>query len=243
MKAADVMSYRVVTVTPDTTVAAAVELMLKHGISGLPVVDRGGSVVGMVTEGDLLRRAETGTERHRPRWLEFLFGPGRMATEYVHTHGRKVDEVMTRKVITVTRDTGLQEVVHLMERHRIKRLPVLQNDRLVGIVSRANLLPALAHLAAGAPVTKPSDAQLRERVLDEIGKQKWVLSRLIDVVVSDGSVEMHGTLTDDRQREALRVLVENIPGVKKVHDHLIWVEPNSGMAFESPEDNPRPSSG
>ena len=242
MKAADVMRHRVVTVMPDTTVAFAAKLMLHHGVSGLPVVDQAGTVVGMVTEGDLLRRAETGTERRRPHWLEFILGPGPLALDYVRAHGRKVGEVMTRRVVTVAPETPLDEVVRLMERHRIKRLPVLDHGRLVGILSRASLLPMLAHLAAAAPAVAPADAALRERVLTAIEAQPWALPATIDAVVKDGVADLHGVILDERERQALIVAVENVPGVKSVRDHLAWVEPVSGVVLEVPKGDERPNS-
>ena len=146
MKVRDIMSTRVVSIAPDANVLEAVRLMLQNHISGLPVIDRSGALVGVVTEGDFLRRSETGTERKRPRWLEFLMGPRRLADEYVHTHARKVEDVMTREPITITEDAALDEVVRIMERRRIKRLPVVRGAQVIGIVSRANLLHALASL-------------------------------------------------------------------------------------------------
>ncbi len=145
MKASEVMTRNVVTVGRETSVAQAIRLMLDNNISGLPVLDDDGKVVGILTEGDLLRRYETGTERHRPRWLEILMGPGRMAGEYVRTHGRKVQEIMTTDLISVAGDTPLDEVVGVMERRRIKRVPVLDGEVLVGVVSRADLLRSLLH--------------------------------------------------------------------------------------------------
>ncbi len=241
MKAVDVMRHRVVTVTPETAVADAAKLMLQHGVSGLPVLDKAGAVIGMVTEGDLLRRAETGTEKRRPHWLEFILGPGPLAVDYVRAHGRKVGEVMTRRVVAVAPEAPLEEVVRLMERHRIKRLPVLDHGRLVGIVSRASLLPVLAHLAAAAPAGAPEDADLRGRVLAAIEQQPWAMRASIDAVVQDGVVDLHGVILDERERQALCVVVENVPGVKQVRDHLAWVEPVSGMVMPGPEDDARPN--
>ena len=147
MKVKHIMTWPVFSIGPDATVLQAVQLMLRHKISGLPVVDADGKLLGIVTEGDFLRRAETATERRRPNWLNFLVGPGRLADEYVHTHTRNIADVMTPEPYTITEDTSLDEVVKLMEKHRIKRLPVVRNQQLVGIVSRANLLHALASLA------------------------------------------------------------------------------------------------
>ena len=234
MKAADVMRHKVVTVTPETTVAEAAQTMLRHDVSGLPVIDAKGKLVGMVTEGDLLRRAETGTERRRPHWLEFILGPGRLAADYVHAHGRKVEEVMTRKVYGVAPATPLEEVVQLMERHRIKRLPVVERDRVVGIVSRASLLPVLAHLAETAPATTAADTEIRTRVLDAIDKEPWAMRSGIDAVVQGGVVDLRGVILDERERAALRVIAENTPGVSKVIDHLVFVEAYTGTVIEAP---------
>jgi CBS domain-containing protein len=238
MRAADVMKHGVVTIVAETTISDAARLMLHQGISGLPLVDSSGMLVGMVTEGDLLRRTETDTERRRPHWLEFLLGPGRLAGEYVHTHGRKIEEVMTQKVITITPETPLEEVVGLMEKHRIKRLPVIEHDRIVGIVSRADLLHTLAHLAPMAKPTAVSDAEIRKRLLEEFDKEPWALRGALDAVVTKGTVELRGVIGDERQRAALHVAAENVPGVKKIVDHLAWVEPVSGMVIDMPSGAP-----
>src|SRR5262249_33664565 len=215
MKASDVMTREVVSVRPDSSILEAVRLMLQRRISGLPVTDDGGRLVGIVTEGDFLRRVETGTERKRARWIEFLMGPGKLATEYVHTSGRKVQDVMTPDVRTVGEDAPLEKIVHLMERHHVKRLPVVSGGRVVGIVTRANLVRALAGLALEARPAEAGDAAIRERLLAELEKHRWAPLGLIDVAVKDGVVALIGGLTDERQRLALRVAAENVPGVKK----------------------------
>ena len=227
MKASDAMTPRVITVGSDASILEAARLMLQKRISGLPVVDDEGKLIGIVTEGDFLRRAETATERKRPQWLEFLIGPGRLADEYVHSHGRKVEEIMTPDLRTVTEDTPLEAVVHIMERNHIKRLPVVRGNQLVGIISRANLLHALASLAREAPETTKDDATIRDRVLADLEKQPWNAAG-INVVVRNGILELSGVIFDERQRQALKVAAENVPGVKTVHDHLAWVEPISG---------------
>jgi CBS domain-containing protein len=235
MKASDIMTGRVISIAPDASVLEAIRLMLDKHISGLPVIDASGALVGVITEGDFLRRAETGTERKRPRWLEFLLGPRRLAEDYVHTHAFKVEEVMTPEPITVTEDTGLDEVVQILERRRIKRLPVMRGAQVVGIVSRANLLRALASLGGAAPPPAKTDAQIRAQLLAEFDKQLWAPVALIDVVVKDGVVELWGTIMEEAQGEALRVCAENIPGVKSVVSHLTWIEPMSGMVISEPE--------
>lgn len=220
----------------------AITLMLKHGISGLPVVDPSGMVVGIVSEGDFLRRTELGTQRHRPRWLEFLVGPGRLASEYVHACGRKIEEIMTPDPYTVTEETPLADIVQLMERRRIKRVPVVCGRLLVGIVSRANLVRALASLARESDTVATNDAEIRQRVITELRKQAWAPLDLINVVVRDRTVELRGTITEDRARQALIVAAENVAGVKAVRDRLVWVEPVSGTVV-LPEDVAAPPLG
>lgn len=241
MKAADIMTGSPITVKSDSTVMEAVRLMLQRKFSGLPVVDDAGKVVGIVTEGDLLRRAETGTQRRRPRWIEFFVGPGRLATEYAHACGHRIDEVMTQPVLTITEDRPLDEIVNIMERHQIKRLPVVRDGKLVGIVSRANLLRALASVARETKPASVDDAAIRASLLRELERQPWAPTSLIDVVVRNGVVHLWGTILDERQRQGIRVAAENTRGVKAVEDHLVWVEPTSGMVIGSPDEVPRPS--
>jgi len=240
MKARDIMTPEVVSVGPDASILEAIRLMLQNRISGLPVVDPQGKLVGVVTEGDFLRRAETGTERKRARWTEFFMGPGRGADEYVRTHGRKVTEVMTPDPVTITEDTGLDEVVSLMEQRRVKRLPVVRGPRLVGIVSRANLLHALASVARELPSGAKTDPGIRDQILSELARQTWVPRDFINVVVRNGVVELWGTIFDERERQAAKVAAENVAGVNEVRDHLVWVEPMSGMVFEPPAGEPAP---
>ena len=237
MKAHDVMTWGAITVGPDESVTCAVQLMLQNKISGLPVVDDEGEFVGIVTEGDFLRRGELGTQRQRPRWLEFLLGPGRLAAEYVQASGQKVAQVMTREAKTITPETPIEEVVRLMERHRVKRLPVVQGGKLVGIVSRADLLHALGSVARDLKPAAGDDAAIREQIIAECAKQRWAPH--INVVVRDGVVGLWGVITDDRARDAFMVAAENVPGVKGVHDHLAWIEPMSGMVLLSEEDERR----
>jgi CBS-domain-containing membrane protein len=236
MKASDVMTRRIVSIESNASVLQAVRLMLQHKVSGLPVVDANGTLVGIVTEGDFLRRAETATERKRPRWLEFLLGPGRLADEYVRTHARKVADVMTPEPRTITEDTPLENIVQLMEKHSIKRLPVVRGKTLVGIVSRANLLHALASMAPTAPAHAASDRTIRERLLAELEHEKWAPIGALDVIVRNGVVELWGAITDERERQALIVAAQNIAGVKDVRDHLVWVDTMSGTVFNPPEE-------
>lgn len=240
MKAADVMTRNVVSVKPDATILQAARLMLQHHISGLPVIDASGRLVGILSEGDFLRRRETATERRRSRWLEFLMGPGKMASEYTHSHGNKVAEVMTAEVQTIGENTPLEEIVELMERRRIKRVPVVRGDQVIGIITRSNLMHAMVSFARAMPKSAQTDTDIREQLLAEVDKQAWAPAALINVVVHGGVVELWGAVIDDRQREGLKVLAENIPGVKAVRDHLVWIEPTSGTVIEPPEDTAKP---
>ena len=240
MKASDIMTPDPVTIAPDASVIEAIRVMLQRRFSGLPVTNEKGEIIGIVTEGDLLRRTETGTQRKRPRWIEFLVGPGRLASEYAHASGHKIHEVMTTQVQTIPEDMPLDQIVKVMEQHRVKRLPVVKNGKLVGIVSRANLLRALASVmreTKGGGST--DDATIRIRLLAELAKQSWAPNALIDVVVRNGVVHLWGTILDERQRQGIRVAAENTLGVKSVEDHLVWVEPTSGMVISPGDDSPR----
>jgi CBS domain-containing protein len=236
MNAGDVMTQSTVTVDPEASIMHAIQMMLKRRISGLPVVDNTGAVVGILTEGDLLRRAELGTQKRRPRWIEFMIGPGRLAGEYVSACGRKVHEVMTTPVHTVAEDTPLTDVVKIMESKQVKRLPVLRDGRLVGILSRANLLRALVSVVRDTKPANVGDASIRQHLLGELAKQSWAPLALVDVIVKNGVVHLWGTLTEERQRQGIRVVAENTPGVKRVEDHLVWIEPMSGIVVPSIDD-------
>jgi len=234
MQVKDIMTINVISIGADEAIVKAAGLMLQNRISGLPVIDKEGELVGMVTEGDFLRRGELGTQRRRPKWLEFIVGPGKLAEEYVRTSGRKVEDVMTPDPWTVRDDDSLETVVEMMERHHVKRLPVTRGGRMVGIVSRANLLHALATYASDLPAPAGGDSAVRANIMAAFAKQDW--APRVNVIVKDGVVELRGVVTDDRERQGLVVAAENVAGVKKVHDRLVWVEPISGMAFPSAED-------
>ena len=242
MKASDIMTRDPVNVSSQSSIAEAARLMLEHRISGLPVMASDGSVAGMVTEGDLLRRAELGTERHRTRWMELLLGPGRLAGEYVDAHARKVGEVMTSDVLAVAPSDDLADVVRLMEKRHVKRVPVVDNRKLVGIISRADLVRALLHNLTESAVANRMEAvnddTIRDRIVEIIDKEPWGPRFSIEVTVDDGVVDLHGTVTDDRERAAVTVAAENVAGVKVVRDHLVWVEPTSGLVIGANADAP-----
>lgn len=220
MKAKDVMTPHIVTVRADNTVSEVADLLLTHCISAVPVVDDAGNVVGIVSEGDLIRRTELGTaDRKRSWWLRLLTGNATLASEYVKSHATRVRDVMTKKVISVQEDTALSEIAALLEKHRIKRVPVLRDGRLVGIVSRANLIQGLA---AGKIEPKPADlddSAIRLRILEALKGQSWSGITMSGITVTDGVVEFWGLYGSDDERQASRVAAENVPGVRKVDDH------------------------
>jgi CBS domain-containing protein len=235
MKARDVMTQPVTSVEADTSVDVAIRLMLQKKISGLPVIDASGSLIGMVTEGDFLRRAEAGTQHRHSRWLDFLMGPGLLAEQYTKSHGRKVGEVMSREVKSVDEHTQLGDIVSMMERHHIKRVPVLRGKKLVGIVTRANLLRALASVIHKLPPSSTDDAGIRQKILEQLRSEKWAPVATVDAIVRDGVATLTGYVLDERERAALKVLVENVPGVKQVRDQMVWVEPMSGITIPPDE--------
>ena len=233
MNASEIMTRNVVTVTRSTPIREAIRLMLDNRISGLPVVDAAGRVEGILTEGDLLRRSEIATEKRRWPWLDFLLGPGRSASEYVRTHGRICEQLMSHDVISVTLETSLAEIVELMERRHIKRLPVIENGVLVGIVSRPDLLAAVARALDSPQSPTDGDDAIRERVLAELAKVDWAPRAGLTITVVDGIVAFDGVILDEHERGALRVAAENVPGVKGIIDRLVWVEPVSGTVLEA----------
>ena len=236
MRADQIMTRTVITVTPETKIAEAANIMLEKHVSGLPVVDASGKLVGIVSEGDFIRRSEIGTQRKRGRFLKFILGPGKAAADFVHEHGKKVSEIMTPEPLTIVEYTPLEQIVQLMEKNNIKRLPVLNaEEKLVGIVSRANLLQAVASLAREIPDPTADDDQIRNRVIDTIERYDWCPFGL-SVIVRDGIVHLSGVITQEHSRHAAIVAAENVTGVKKVHDHLCWVDTMSGMYLNSPED-------
>ncbi len=237
MKVESIMTPGIVAVSPDTPVIDAARLMLEKRISGMPVVEGDGRLVGVFTEGDLLRRTELGTDHRNGGWIEFLFGSGRRATDYAHTHGVRVEEVMTRHPLTCRASDDLRTVIEVMIERAIKRLIVVADGRPIGIVSRADVVRAFLEAAlerakADAPA---SEAETQDRIRVALKAETWVPHRTMDAEVRNGKVILSGTLTDARQREAIRVVVEReAPGFAIV-DHMVWIEPYSGNVMEVPE--------
>ena len=235
MRAHQIMTKYVTTVTPHTTIEDAANIMLRCHLSGVPVVNDEGSLVGIVSESDFLRRTEIGTERKRPAFLQFFASAGKLAADFVHERGRKVEDIMTRDPVTVTEQTPLSELVELMEKRGIKRLPVLSGKVMVGIVTRSNLLQAVASLAREIPDPTADDDHIRDRVTRTIQATDWRPAGF-QATVRNGIVHLHGIIFDDHVRQATIVAAKNIAGVKEVHDHLCYVDTYSGFYVESPED-------
>lgn len=236
MRAHQIMTKDVITVTPQTTIEEAAKIMLQTHISGLPVLNDAGRLVGIVSESDFLRRSEIGTGRKRFSWLQFILGAGRVASEFVRERGRKVGDIMTPDPITVDEETPLEDLVRLMEKNDIKRLPVMSGRTLKGIVTRSNLLQAVASMAHEIPDPTADDDHIRDRIIRTVNQTDW---RPIGfkVTARNGVVHLHGIITTDQARQATIVAAENTAGVKEVHDHLCFVDTWSGFYVESPEDD------
>jgi CBS domain-containing protein len=221
MLARDVMTTDVVTVAPDTPIVEIAQTLLHHHISAAPVVSAEGRILGIVSEGDLMHRPETGTERPRSWWLALITEPEERARDYVKTHGGRASEVMTRDVVAVTDDTPLREIAQLLEERRIKRVPVVREGRLVGIVGRADLLRALASGKA-TPAAPPAadDQTIRDQLLETLRTEELTTVGYVNVVVTEGVVHLWGMVASEEERAAVRVAAENTPGVRAVEDHL-----------------------
>jgi CBS domain-containing protein len=221
MKARDVMVSHVITVGPELDVKAVANTLVANGISAVPVVTIDGSVVGIISEGDLMRRAVSSAERKRSWWLETFSSAEQLMAEFVKTHGRKAKDVMTRQVISVDPDTSLQEVANLLEKHGIKRVPVLKDGRLVGIVSRSNLVQALASRGLAFVDVTEADEVLRKVIVSNLRKLPWTAAMaMVDVIVDRGVVNLWGVVRNEGEKNAIRVTVEESPGVQAVNDHL-----------------------
>ncbi|MFD2184103.1 CBS domain-containing protein [Rhodoplanes azumiensis] len=221
MKASDIMTTTLVTVTPDTSVPDVAAILLENRISGVPVVDPAGRPVGIVSEGDLVRRAEAGTGHERSWWLKLLMGREVLASQFVKEHARRVADVMTRELVTATPDTPVAEIASLLERHRIKRVPIVKDGKLVGIVSRANLLHALAAQRHRPPASPVADADLRRAVMARLEDEPWFSSTLVNVTVTDGIVDVWGMVDSVAEKQALQIAIAEIPGVKAVNDNMV----------------------
>jgi CBS domain-containing protein len=220
MKARDVMVFPVITVKPSSSVKEVATTLLERRISAVPVVDDQGKLVGIISEGDLMHRSEAGTERQRSWWLLGWTGDETLAAEYVKAHARKVADVMTRNVITATPKTPLHEIAALLERNSIKRVPIVKDGQLVGIVSRANLIQGVASTRKELEIPL-SDTNIRDKLLAHLTSQEWAHTSLLNVTVSGGVVNLWGITNSDAERMAIRVAAESAPGVCDVNDNLV----------------------
>jgi CBS domain-containing protein len=220
MKARDVMVSPVISVTPATSVKEVAKTFLQQRISAVPVVDDAGKLVGIVSEGDLLHRAEAGTERRHSWWLLGLIGDYALASEFIKAHSRKVADVMTTRVITAAPDAALHEIAALLEKNSIKRVPIVDNGQLVGIVSRANLIQAVASARNGLDLPL-SDTAIRDKVLAKLKVQPWAHTALLNITVNGGIVDLWGITQSDTERRAILVAAETTPGVCAVNDNMI----------------------
>jgi CBS-domain-containing membrane protein len=219
MKARDVRVAPVITASPNASIKSVAETFVRHQISAVPVVDDKGKVIGIISEGDLLHRAEAGTQSHRPWWLRALIGSDALADEYVKAHARKVADAMTRQVVTASPETPLHELAALLEKHSIKRVPIVENGQLVGVVSRANLVQAVA--SAGKALEIPlSDSTIRDNLLAHLKTQSWAETALLNVTVNGGVVDLWGLVSSDSERKAIRVAAEATRGVRAVNDNM-----------------------
>ena len=220
MKARDVMVRDVITIGPRDTVAHAAKLIAQNDVSALPVIDDHGRLVGLISEGDLMSE-EIGTEIHHPWWIEAVTPGAALAAEFAKSHGKRVEEVMSENVITATEDTSLADIAALLERNRIKRVPIVQHGELVGIVSRSNLVQALASNGATSTVSLDTNRVIREELLSRLEQQRWTDFGSRNIIVSDGKVHLWGLIGSPAERTALIALAEDVPGVTEVVDEMI----------------------
>ena len=221
MKAADVMVSTVITVPPEASVQDVANVLMTNRISAVPVVTAGGDLVGIISEGDLIRRVETDTDHRRSWWIELLLGRGPLAAEYVKSHSRKVSDLMSRDVITARPETPLRDVAGLLEKNGIKRVPIVADGKLVGIVSRANLVQALAVQKKPVEAQPPADdLAIREAVMARLDGKLWTKFAPVNVIVRNGIVDIWGIVDSETVRQAIRVAVEETPGVRGINDNL-----------------------
>ena len=231
MNVADVMNRHVINVRPDTSLADAIRIMLANRVSGLPVLDATGALVGMITEGDLLRRQEIGTDGAPAGWLKSLFQPASVAADYVATHSRLVGGVMTRDPVFVTPETPLTDAVQIMLHKHFKRLPVMDKGILIGTLSRADLLKQLTLKLMETPHQKRPDDEIRAAFDEALKQAKWAPRAGLHITVLDAVVTLAGTVFSDEERQGVVTIAENITGVQQVIDELVFVDPTSGIAF------------
>lgn len=228
MRAADVMTRKVVAVAPETSVAEAARLMIKHRVGGLPVIDLRGKVIGIVSDGDLMCRADLGTERRRSWWLELVASNAERAHDFEKARGLHVRNVMTSGAVTVREDAPVAEVAEILDSRRIKRVPVVRDEHLVGIVSRADLMRVLTTSPLRPPAPDAADDALQEAVMSKLGRQDWLSVTPSSIEVSHGVVRIWGKALSQQELEAISVAAETVPGVRKVLNYMVVA---SGASF------------
>jgi CBS domain-containing protein len=220
MKASDIMTEHVVSVPPDTGILEAVEKMLSSRIAGMPVVDDEQRLVGIITEGDLLRRWELGTQRRHTGFAAFKAGMNRVAADYLRSHGARVRNLMTQNVVAIEESTPLEDIVRDFEKHGFKQVPVLRAGKVIGLVSRADILRAFVAAARNLQPHSQSDEDIRRALYAIYTEETWAPLDRVDLAVANGIVDLFGTVENEIQRDALVVAAESVPGVKYVRDYL-----------------------
>ena len=230
MKARDIMVTNVITVGPNSSVRDVADILLKHRISALPVVDKHGKLIGIISEGDLVRRAELGTDYRRSWWLGIFMRKSNeeLAIEYLKSHARRVKELMTRDVITARPATPLRNIAELLEKHHIKRVPILASGKVVGIVSRANLIQALATLRKEIEPNTVTDSMIREKVMALFRSEQWSKQAILNATVQDGTVKLWGQVDSEAEREAARVAAESVAGVRVIENNVLVLPAGNG---------------
>jgi CBS domain-containing protein len=229
MRVAELMTKDPATVRGETSLTEVAALMEKHHFNGFPVVDGSNGLIGIITQGDLLCRPELGTDRRHINWLTAFLLPSRVEDDYVHTHGRHVSEVMTQNPVCVSPDTQLAELAGLMTVKHLKCLPVMRDSVLVGVISRSDIIRALAVKLAGTG--ESTDETIKNDILNSLAREHWAPKADLHIEVEASIVNLEGVVYSDSQRRAVNVIAENAPGVKRVNDHLVYLDGGSGMAF------------
>ncbi len=218
MKVEQVMTRKVITANPATPIHEAARLMVEHGVSGLPVVDEAGRLVGVLSEGDLIMRQR---RRERVPWWRLFFQDGeRLARDYRKAVGTTVGEVMTPGVISVSPELAVESAAAILEQHRVRRLPVVMDGRLVGVVSRGDLVKALAATLVPAGAAAPDAALVRE-MTNRLAAETWVSNRGIVVQARDGIVSLWGMVATEAEKSAIETMARALPGARGLESHLV----------------------
>ena len=220
MNAQEAMSKDVITVGPEATVAEIAGLLVRHRISAVPVVSQDSRVIGIVSQTDLAHRSETGTEKRRKWWLEVFADSDAKARDYIKSHGLKAQDVMSRVIVSVSKHANLSEVADILDTHRIRQVPVMDGGKLVGMISRTDLVRKLAEVSVAAPALRAEGGALQKVIWEQIKAQQWLKSAYINLAVKNGVVELWGAVDSEEQRRALRILVEGVSGVQKVENNV-----------------------